>query len=764
MSGPSWPCGKCCESITFWLEDMRTKQRSFTIDHLLSLHRVTDRVPLHLSPDGRWLTVSVRKGKKSPPGPLRSGFRADGVNLFAVGSDVLVINTQTGEVRRPFPQGSTSWGAQWAPDGDRLAACLQHEGMACLAVWHLGTGQWQEFPQAPVRCGFGFEVPRWTSDGRAIVMKLWPAGEGIERPVGTDEAGAEKHCPPVTVFVSDPNESESALPTTDGALKASLCNLGCLDVTTRDVAELCSNWSIRCWQISPDGRAAAVVRMIEWDEEMDSAMHDLVVVPLDGSEPRTIATRVWNAYGQGISWSPDSRYIAYTMNDEGKPARAFVVPADGSVEPRDLTCGQTFRMNEYTGPVWSADGRSIFCLASNEVWHHELDTGTATRVQVSIPDWHILHWLQPYLAQTLRWPDVHSVGALVRHPTSKQTGLACVDLETGEAMLLAAFSQRCWGPFETEVAQDGATCYLTTEAADHPHEIWSVTLDRPAPERLCSLNPSLKDVALGKATLVEYRTENTGIRQGALMLPPSHVEGQRVPLIVHLYDINFSNMVHDFGFGGEHFDNAQLLAGRGYAVLWPDLELEGGDRMRRIPGLVMPAVNRVVDLGIADPNRLGLMGHSAGGYLVLALITQTHCFAAAVASGGGGVNLASAYGYLERDGEGHQASYEHSLMGGTLWAKRDRYIENSPLFYIDRVTTPLLLVCGGADEAAVGQAKEAFGALQRLRKRAELRIYRGEDHWPGDWSGTNLKDVCERVLAWFDEHLGQPRQYDGESR
>lgn len=729
------------------------EQKRFTVDHLLSIRRVTDRVPLHLSPDARWLTVSVRDTRKPPPGPLESGFRAASVKLFAAGSRVLVIDTHTREVREPFPEGSTSWGAQWSPDGDRLAACLQCEGVASIATWSLDTGQWRQFPQAPVRAGFGFEVPRWTPDGRSIVMKLCPASGAVKHPLPDESPGSELAGTPVTVFVSGSTEDGDTLPTPVRPLEGSRCDLGCLDAITGEVQVLCTNWSIRCWQVAPDGRAVAVLRMTAWDYEMDCGVHDLVVVPLDGSQPRTIVTRVWNGYGQGISWSPDSRFIAYTMNGEGKPAFAFVVPGDGSLQPRDLTGGQTLRMNEYTGPVWSADGRSILCLALDSVWHHELEHSASTRLPVSIPGWRLSYWLQPPLVPTLRSPDGRSAAAVVRHATTKQTGLARVDLKTGEATLLITFSQRCWGPFEIEAALDGSACYLTTEAAHHPHEIWRVALEPPAPERLCALSPGLAGTALGKARLVDYRTEQTRVRQGALMLPPSYVEAHPVPLIVHLYDINFSNMVHDFGFGGEHFDNAQLLASAGYATLWPDSSLEGSAPMRRVLGLVMPAVNRLIDLGIADPNRLALMGHSAGGALVLALIAQTDCFKAAVVSGCAGVNLTSEYGHLGRNGEGNQAYYEHGPLGGTLWERRNSYIENSPIFYMDRVDTPLLIVCGGADVGAVAQAKEAFSALRRLGKKVELRVYGGEDHWPGEWSEPSLRDVCERVLAWFDEHL-----------
>ncbi len=93
-------------------------------------------------------------------------------------------------------------------------------------------------------------------------------------------------------------------------------------------------------------------------------------------------------------------------------------------------------------------------------------------------------------------------------------------------------------------------------------------------------------------------------RQAALLLPPDYTEGTRLPLIVIVYGGEFgSDEIHRFGFGGQPFANAHLLAIWGYAVLRPDMPMESRDLLRQLPGLVLPAVNRVIDMGIADSDR-----------------------------------------------------------------------------------------------------------------------------------------------------------------
>jgi dipeptidyl aminopeptidase/acylaminoacyl peptidase len=216
-----------------------------------------------------------------------------------------------------------------------------------------------------------------------------------------------------------------------------------------------------------------------------------------------------------------------------------------------------------------------------------------------------------------------------------------------------------------------------------------------------------------------------------------------------------SNWRHRFG-GAQGVLHAQVLASRGYAVLYPDMPAVERDAVRHLLGQVLPALDRLIELGIADPDRLGVMGQNYGGYCVQALLTQTGRFRAAVSSAGA-TNLTSAYGALTPDGHSRWTGWLETgqgRAGGSLWERRDAYIENSPLFYLDRVSTPLLLICGSAHPEEPQQAGEAFGALRRLGKRVELRVYHGEGHWPGTWSEASYRDVCGRILAWFDTYLG----------
>ena len=194
--------------------------------------------------------------------------------------------------------------------------------------------------------------------------------------------------------------------------------------------------------------------------------------------------------------------------------------------------------------------------------------------------------------------------------------------------------------------------------------------------------------------------------------------------------------------------------------------METNAPIQELAELVLSGIDAIIDMGIADPNRLGIMGHSYGGYCVNALITQTSRFSAAVSSAPL-ANLISFYGHLTEEGDSqwiHWAEKEQGKMGGSLWEFRDRYIENSPIFFLDKVETPLLLVVGTLDGVpAVPQAGEMFSGLRRLGKKAVLARYEGEGHSQvTNWRYPNVADYWQRVLSWFDAHLSESSEEDPE--
>jgi dipeptidyl aminopeptidase/acylaminoacyl peptidase len=181
---------------------------------------------------------------------------------------------------------------------------------------------------------------------------------------------------------------------------------------------------------------------------------------------------------------------------------------------------------------------------------------------------------------------------------------------------------------------------------------------------------------------------------------------------------------------------------------------------------VLPAVDRAIDLGIADPKRLGVMGQSYGGFSTYGLITQTDRFGAAVAMAGLS-DFISLYGlfdarmrYTDTAEENlfQMALFEagQTRMGSPPWKDIGRYLRNSPLFYVERVKTPLMIIQGDMDYVALQQGEQFFTALYRQGKRASFVRYWGEGHVLE--GPANIRDMWERIYAWFDENLKKPEE------
>jgi dipeptidyl aminopeptidase/acylaminoacyl peptidase len=170
---------------------------------------------------------------------------------------------------------------------------------------------------------------------------------------------------------------------------------------------------------------------------------------------------------------------------------------------------------------------------------------------------------------------------------------------------------------------------------------------------------------------------------------------------------------------------------------------------------LMPGVEKLISMGIADENAIGIMGHSYGGYSVYSMLVQTSRFKAGVVLSGGG-DLLSDYGEMDDTGFPTGigwAEKSQGRMGDTPWHVRDKYIENSPFFYLDRVQNPILIAHGDSDWHPAYQDREMFVGLRRLGKTAEYAEYRGEGHRISAWRYSDQLDLANRMLAWFDQYL-----------
>lgn len=281
-------------------------------------------------------------------------------------------------------------------------------------------------------------------------------------------------------------------------------------------------------------------------------------------------------------------------------------------------------------------------------------------------------------------------------------------------------------------------------------------------------NTHLRQIAQAEFKKIEYRSLDGQELKGWLLLPVGYQAGKRYPMITVVYAGNVfgdNPPVMTRTINRASSLNFQLLAARGYAVLFPSIPLkpegETSDPYPELTKGVLPALDKVVEMGIADPKRNGLLGQSYGGYAVYGLITQTNRFQTAVSLAGLS-DLVSLYGVFDArfryDQFPHERLFMMTLaengqlrMGAPPWKDFERYLRNSPLSYVNRIETPLMIVQGDQDYVAMQQGEQIFTALYRQNKRAAFLRYWGEGHvLEGQ---ANVRDMWKRIFGWFDEFL-----------
>ena len=255
--------------------------------------------------------------------------------------------------------------------------------------------------------------------------------------------------------------------------------------------------------------------------------------------------------------------------------------------------------------------------------------------------------------------------------------------------------------------------------------------------------------------LVNYITDKGDSLQGVLYLPAGYQEGKKYPTIVYYYEKTSQNMHYyvnpSFPGGGYH---PTLFTSNGYAVFTPDIVYKMDDPGMSAVWAVLPAVKAAIATGIVDPDKMGLQGHSWGGYQTAFLATQTNMFKAA-APGAALTDLVSMYNLIYwNSGGGNMSIFEASQgrFKGAPWENWDSYLRNSPIHHVKKVQTPILLLHNDKDGAVdFTQGVEFYNALRRLKKPVVMVQYKGENH--GIAKMENRKDYAVRMLEFFDHFL-----------
>lgn len=532
--------------------------------------------------------------------------------------------------------------------------------------------------------------------------------------------------------------------------------------------------------LSPDGRRIAFTASSEksdeekeseelrgrpevWDSAYASDWTRLWVAELDG-ERKAGEARLASPDGhqaQGAVWSPDSRRLAWSARPSPAlrtypRADVFVasVPVEGEVGPvrkvSELPGGE--------GPEEWVDGLGLLVSGSghelgtynDQIWLVDVDGGgdpvsltDAFDYDPSLvaadPD---ALWLEAYEGTRRRlWQIPLRAGR-----------------PTGEPRAVSDDASYYWG---FSPSDDRSTWAFVAESNTEPPDVHVVDGVVPGgafePRRLTHTNPGAAELAVGEQRVVRWRNRDDGEEiEGVLTLPVGYVEGDVVPLLLVIHGGPAGVSTERFtGRGGAY--PIPVFSGMGYAVLQPNYRGSTGygERFRGlnrgdISGSDWVDVDSGVDFlvaeGIADPDRLGVMGWSFGGHHTYWGITRTDRYRAASA-GAGAADLVSMYSQTDIP------EFYHTYLGPRPWEDFELYEERSAYRYVERVTTPLLIQVGERDERVPAEQSIQFYVAMKAIGNApvELVVYPGQPH--GVRSPRLQRDLMERNVAWFERWI-----------
>ena len=520
---------------------------------------------------------------------------------------------------------------------------------------------------------------------------------------------------------------------------------------------------------SPDGRSIALTMTdakTEDEEKNDKGRNDwrwvdeniklarLYVIPVQKDangkrEPRKLTTE--NYQVEDFDWSSDGSRIAFghvkspLANDWTTSDVSVVEVATGTVSVLANTPAAE------ASPLYSPDGKSIAILASDAPprWAQSgaiqilPANGGQPKTLVTSFD------AQPGIAG---WSGD---GKRIYFSEPKGTGTQVYSLDVASNRIdEIKVTPAVIGAMSLN--RTGTTFAFTRQTSDTPADIYIASATDFTPVQITTVNADLKTPPLGRTEVISWKSKDGKQIEGLLTYPVGYQSGQRVPLILNIHGGPAGVFQQTF-LGGRGSYPLATFASRGYAILRPNPRGSSGygTEFRRANlkdwGFgdyqdLMTGVDRVIEMGVADPARLGVMGWSYGGFMTSWVVTQTNRFKAASA-GAPVTNL------MSFNGTADIPSFIPDYFGGQFWEAMELYQKHSPMFNVNAVTTPTMIQHGEADvRVPISQGYEFYNALKVKGVPTRMLVLPRQPHGPNE---PKMQLAAMKAnLEWFDKYIG----------
>ena len=485
---------------------------------------------------------------------------------------------------------------------------------------------------------------------------------------------------------------------------------------------------------------------------------DLYAIDVSTGEKRLVEDRL--TIGGGTS--PGGRYTLwfegedwYSHDLEAGDTRNLTEGLPTAFANLDVTPTRE-QMPPFGVAGWMEDDGAVFLNDEWDVWMVPLGGGEARRLTRGAEDQ--VRWRLTSLDgdDDPGFDDDDALYFSVYGEWTKQAGYARSDEIGDEPEVLVWEDARVYG---LDKADDADRFTYRMERFDDSPDVFVAEADLADARQVTATNPFLGEFAWGRTELVDYENEWGRRLQGVLTYPANYDPSQTYPVIVYQYEL-LSQGLHQFQLPDPtQYYNQQIWSQNGYFVFRPDIVYRDRRPGQSNVETLRPAMAAVVEHEPAvDPERMGLIGHSWGGYQTTFFVTQDDLFAAAVA-GAPLTNLMSMYLSFYWNSGGTDArifEISQGRMQVPWWEDWESYEANSPVHHIQNMDTPLLMAFGTNDGAVeYNQGVEFYNAARRLGKQMVMLSYEGENH--GFSREPNQKDYQSRIMQWFGHYLkGEP--------
>jgi dipeptidyl aminopeptidase/acylaminoacyl peptidase len=421
----------------------------------------------------------------------------------------------------------------------------------------------------------------------------------------------------------------------------------------------------------------------------------------------------------------------------------------------------------YAAYGWTKDNANVLLSDGWDIWKVPVDGGTAINLTGNGKKEQIRYrginttWTLPPGRRTA---SVLQQGVDLSKPLyistygewTKKEGVSRVD--AGKAGATAIFFEPA--SYLVQKARDAETFVLTKQTfTEYPNYWLANAADLKPTRQLTDVNPQMANIAWSSGTkLINYTSDKGDKLQAAMYLPANYDPSKKYPMLVTIYEKRSQGLNRFVSPSETRAPDPSIYTSNGYIVLDPDIVYRINDPGMSAVWCVIPAVKAAIATGSVDEKKVGLWGHSWGGYQTAFLVTQTDIFSSAIA-GAPLTNMVSMYGSVYWNSGNTDAGIFESSQGrfkGSFIENHEAYIRNSPVFFADKVKTPLVILHNDKDGAVdFNQGITYFTTLVNQKKDVILLEYMGENH--GLARPVNQKDYAGRMREFFDYHLtGKP--------